>query len=104
MRQVLKPPALRRGATIGVAAVSGPVDEARLEAGLHEALTASDAEPEGDALVSATRPRQRRELVAVGADGEDPAGGEDGLQSKPRRRGRRGGRRRSAVASKVSSD
>ena len=78
--------------------------EARLEAGLRESLTSSDAEPEGDDLVSATRGRAPRELVTVGGGDDAGPGEEDGLQSKPRRRGRRGGRRRSAVATRSSSD
>jgi muramoyltetrapeptide carboxypeptidase len=34
MRQLLRPPRLRAGSTIGIAAVSGPVDPARLDAGI----------------------------------------------------------------------
>ena len=34
MRDLVKPPALRKGGTIGVAAISGPVEEARLDTGL----------------------------------------------------------------------
>lgn len=34
MGELIKPPRLRQGATIGVAAISGPVDEGRLEAGM----------------------------------------------------------------------
>jgi ribonuclease G len=42
--------------------------------------------------------------VLVGADGEVEAGGaEDALESKPRRRGRRGGRRRSAATAAETS-
>jgi ribonuclease G len=68
--------------------------EARREAGLSETPTAIDSEPEEQAAVS--------EL----ADVDTPQGeaGEDGLQSKPRRRGRRGGRRRSAAKAKASPE
>jgi ribonuclease G len=61
--------------------------EVRREAGLSDSATAVDSEPEED-LPPGPAP-----------DGEAPQGeaGEDGLQSKPRRRGRRGGRRRSAA-------
>ena len=41
------------------------------------------------------------EEAAAGSDGEEAA---DGLQSKPRRRGRRGGRRRSAAKAEAGSD
>jgi muramoyltetrapeptide carboxypeptidase len=34
MRELIRPPALRAGATIGVAAISGPVDAERLQAGV----------------------------------------------------------------------
>jgi ribonuclease G len=37
------------------------------------------------------------------ADGADPESGEDGLESKPRRRGRRGGRRRSGAKAESAS-
>jgi ribonuclease G len=68
--------------------------EARLEAGLSESPTGIDSEPED-------------EPVTVGDAGEAPAqdeAAEDGLQSKPRRRGRRGGRRRSAAKAKASPE
>jgi ribonuclease G len=61
--------------------------EARREAGLSESPTTIDSEPEQEVPADA-------ELAADAARGEDV---EDGLQSKPRRRGRRGGRRRSAA-------
>ncbi|HXP29413.1 MAG TPA: Rne/Rng family ribonuclease [Solirubrobacteraceae bacterium] len=70
--------------------------DARREAGLHESPTAIDSEPEEEAA-----PKLLAEADAKPsgeADGEDPdEGAADGLQSKPRRRGRRGGRRRSAA-------
>ncbi len=67
--------------------------EARREAGLSGSPTTIDSEPEDERTAGA---------AAVGeADAEakqaDGAGAEDGVQSKPRRRGRRGGRRRSAA-------
>jgi ribonuclease G len=67
--------------------------DARREAGLHETPTAVDSEPED-------------EVVAKDVAGESP-GGEgdaDDLQSKPRRRGRRGGRRRSAAKAKATPE
>ena len=60
--------------------------EARREAGLSESATTIDSEPE-DELASA----------APGADGASRERSEDDVQSKPRRRGRKGRRRRSAV-------
>ncbi|HLL92291.1 MAG TPA: ribonuclease E, partial [Solirubrobacteraceae bacterium] len=76
-----------------------PVDsedlEARREAGLGEPPAGLDSEPEEelatDALTSDAAPEQ------AGTD-------EDGLQSKPRRRGRRGGRRRSAAKAKAAPE
>jgi ribonuclease G len=101
--------------------------EARLEAGLSRTLTASDSDPEDDALISATENKEKRSTsrrrprassggssgsgsgsrASAGSDAS--ANGktdseEDGLQSKPRRRGRRGGRRRSAAKAGVSSE
>src|ERR1019366_8420985 len=71
------------------APVDGEDAEARREAGLSESPTSIDSEPE-----------QEPAGVAP-AEGE---GGEDGLQSKPRRRGRRGGRRRSAAKAKATPE
>jgi ribonuclease G len=68
--------------------------EARLEAGLSETPTVVDSEPEED-------------LASAGEDQPDvttDGAGEDGLQSKPRRRGRRGGRRRSAAKAKATPE
>ena len=63
--------------------------EARTEAGLAESSAAIEEEPDQN-----------------GANGAKPAAegaaDEDGLQSKPRRRGRRGGRRRSAAKAKAA--
>jgi len=75
--------------------------EARREAGLHESPTGIDSEPEDEA---APKPAGEAEAKPSGeADGEDrDEGAADGLQSKPRRRGRRGGRRRSAAKAKAA--
>jgi len=68
--------------------------EARREAGLSESPTGLDSEPE--------------EELATGALAAEPApqdeATEDGLQSKPRRRGRRGGRRRSAAKAEATPE
>ncbi len=76
------------------AAVESDDTEARREAGLSEPPAGIDAEPE--------------EELAKDVLGEQPAvadeGAEDGLQSKPRRRGRRGGRRRSAAKAKATPE
>jgi ribonuclease G len=74
--------------------------EARREAGLSDSPTAIDSEPEEESAVVA--------LAGV-EDGKDDGAaqgevGEDGLQSKPRRRGRRGGRRRSAAKAKATPE
>ena len=63
--------------------------EARAEAGLHESSAAIEEEPD------AAREQRLRATADGAADG-------DGLQSKPRRRGRRGGRRRSAAKAKAA--
>jgi ribonuclease G len=60
--------------------------EARREAGLRDSATTIDSEPE-DGLARA----------AASADGAPREQRDDGVQSKPRRRGRRGRRRRSTV-------
>jgi muramoyltetrapeptide carboxypeptidase len=67
---LLKPRRLRPGATIGVAAVSGPVDEDRLEAGLR--VLAS----RGYRIVEASNLR-RREGFLAGTDLERAAGYRD---------------------------
>jgi ribonuclease G len=74
--------------------------ETRLEAGLGGSPTASDAEPEQEGIdaPSPAAEGQPSEEEAAGPD----APGEDDLQSKPRRRGRRGGRRR--LTAKTRSD
>jgi ribonuclease G len=66
--------------------------EARREAGLSDSPMTLDSEPE-------------EEIATQAALTEEPAEGEgDGLQSKPRRRGRRGGRRRSAAKAKAAPE
>ncbi len=64
--------------------------EARREAGLSETPTGIDAEP--------------LQEPAPGEGAPPREGAEDGLQSKPRRRGRRGGRRRSAAKAEASPE
>jgi ribonuclease G len=68
--------------------------EVRREAGLSDSPTGIDSEPEDEVLTVAGG-------EAAPAEGE---GAEDGLQSKPRRRGRRGGRRRSAAKAKATPE
>jgi len=78
----------RRGR--GRRAVADPEDaETRREAGLSEAPATIDTEPE-------------EEPAAAAADGRSGEDAGDGLQSKPRRRGRRGGRRRSAAKAEAT--
>jgi muramoyltetrapeptide carboxypeptidase len=62
-----KPPALERGATIGVAAISGPVDEARLNAGIGR------LEAKGYRIVEASNLRRRSGIFA-GTDAERAEG------------------------------
>lgn len=64
---MLKPPRLTKGATIGVAAISGPVDEARLEAGL------ASLRAKGYGVVEASNLRRRDGFLA-GTDSERAAG------------------------------
>jgi ribonuclease G len=90
--------------------------EARREAGLSDSPTAIDAEPEEEQAREAQgaepvvgpaedAPGQAADEPTEDAAGDRPQeeGGED-VQSKPRRRGRRGGRRRSAAKAKSSTD
>jgi ribonuclease G len=75
-----------------------PIDsedaEVRREAGLGDAPAGIDSEPEEEVAV----------VVLAGVDAPEGEGAEDGLQSKPRRRGRRGGRRRSAAKAKATPE
>jgi ribonuclease G len=75
--------------------------EARREAGLSESPTAIDTEPEDEPTVELLAGADTAEDGAEAPQGE---AGEDGLQSKPRRRGRRGGRRRSAAKAKATPE
>jgi ribonuclease G len=75
--------------------------EARREAGLSESPTAIDAEPEEETVLD---PLAITAGTQDGADAPEGEAGEDGLQSKPRRRGRRGGRRRSAAKAKATPE
>jgi ribonuclease G len=98
--------------------VEGEDAEARREAGLGESLAGIDAEPEEQSALEAladtqTPPVAGEEPQVNGAEpratdedsqGAEPEAGEDGLQSKPRRRGRRGGRRRSAAKAKATPE
>jgi ribonuclease G len=68
--------------------------EVRREAGLSDSPTGIDSEPEDEVLT----------VAASEAEAVDAEGAEDGLQSKPRRRGRRGGRRRSAAKAKATPE
>jgi len=74
--------------------------EARREAGLSDSPTAIDSEPEEESAVVALAGAEDAKGDGAG-QGEV---GEDGLQSKPRRRGRRGGRRRSAAKAKATPE
>jgi hypothetical protein len=66
--------------------------EARREAGLSESATTVDSEPEQESNGAEEQPGPADESST------------DGLQSKPRRRGRRGGRRRSAAKAKATPE
>jgi ribonuclease G len=68
--------------------------EARAEAGLGESPTDVDSELEQEVAAGV-------EAAEDAPQGEDA---DDGLQSKPRRRGRRGGRRRSAAKAKATPE
>jgi ribonuclease G len=96
--------------------------EARREAGLHELPTAVDSEPEEEeeaAVAASTNARAKRSSGgsakrSSGGSAKRSSGGSakrssgaaegDGIQSKPRRRGRRGGRRRSAARAKATPE
>jgi ribonuclease G len=84
--------------------------EARREAGLSDSPTGIDSEPEESVVVElagAGDPLAEGTSAAEDAGAADVAqdeAGADGLQSKPRRRGRRGGRRRSAAKAKATPE
>ncbi len=92
------------------APADGEDAQARREAGLSESATAIDTEPEEEpaALTLAAEdapdetPREDASPDGDGAPQDEAA--DDGLQSKPRRRGRRGGRRRSAAKAKATPE
>jgi ribonuclease G len=106
------------------AAADSEDGQARREAGLSESPTGIDSEPEEDLARSASvaeesptgidsEPEEDLTRGASVAEDAPPAStgdapqdetGEDGLQSKPRRRGRRGGRRRSAAKAKATPE
>ena len=67
MADLIKPPALRPGVAIGVAAISGPVEESRLEAGL------AKVRARGYRVVEASNLRRRAGFLA-GTDEERAAG------------------------------
>lgn len=67
---MIKPPRLHSGGTIGVAAISGPVDPARLEAGL------ANLRAQGYRVVEASNLRRRDGFLA-GTDAERAAGYRD---------------------------
>jgi ribonuclease G len=76
------------------APMDGEDAQARREVGLSDSPTSIDAEPDEEPAGSTLTERSRPEGDAS----------EDGLQSKPRRRGRRGGRRRSAAKAKATPE
>ncbi len=76
----------------GRAQADGEGAEARREAGLAGPIEAIEAEPE--------QPSPNGD--GAGEAGDSGEAADDGLQSKPRRRGRRGGRRRSAAKAKAA--
>jgi len=89
------PPERSERRSRGRRAIAGGEDEeSRREAGLGESPAGIDAEPEQE-------PGPPEPAVAEGQGGE---GADDGLQSKPRRRGRRGGRRRSAAKAEATPE
>jgi ribonuclease G len=90
--------------------------EARREAGLSESATSIDAEPEQeqvhgaetaepgiDAVEGTPQGTEGAAAQTVAEDGPQEEGGED-VQSKPRRRGRRGGRRRSTAKAEATPE
>ncbi|HEX5224208.1 MAG TPA: Rne/Rng family ribonuclease [Solirubrobacteraceae bacterium] len=81
-------------------------EQTRAEAGLGEVPAGIDAEPLEE-TITVTKTKAEPESAAKAeseAAGEEDAGEEDRLQSKPRRRGRRGGRRRSAAKAEATPE
>jgi ribonuclease G len=125
-RDAGRPPAERsKSRSRGRRAPADSVDaEARREAGLSESPTAIDAEPEEEQACDAQQGAEAALSIAEEAPpkaadgpaqdaadepgqadgGEEQAEGGEDVQSKPRRRGRRGGRRRSAAKAQSSTD
>jgi ribonuclease G len=94
-RSTAKRPAAKRSGSAGARATEAPATE-----------TPVDVEPEL-ATNGGPPPIEASDLRAPVPDDEHPdasEGSADGLQSKPRRRGRRGGRRRSAAKAKAGSE
>jgi ribonuclease G len=83
-----------RGRRRGAGSAAREDAQARLDAGLSPALTAADSEPEEDALKN----------IGDAVEAAEANDAEDDLQSKPRRRGRRGGRRRSTAKTQTTSE
>jgi ribonuclease G len=88
-------------------------DEASSKDGVEQAeeqpaldAVAADSEDRPESPRDEQQPVGEEGEQAAGGEGEQPAGeeGEDDLQSKPRRRGRRGGRRRSAAKAEATSE
>jgi ribonuclease G len=84
------------------AGADGEDAEARREAGLSESPTSIDSEPEQELPAKAEADADESQVTPAEASTDNAA--EDGLQSKPRRRGRRGGRRRSAAKAKATPE
>ncbi len=83
---------------------TGEQEQAALDSEATPSRPAQESSPESEQQpVAADQPEDGRELAADGQESAD-AGGEDDLQSKPRRRGRRGGRRRSAAKAQATSE
>jgi len=84
------------------APADGEDAQVRREAGLSDSPTGIDSEPEDETALDA---KDAVGDVNGSAPGEQPATeGDDGLQSKPRRRGRRGRRRRSAAKAPATGE
>jgi ribonuclease G len=77
-------------------------------AGESQASERETADSADEAAPSRSRQKPEQELAALDSSTDEQesadAGGEDDLQSKPRRRGRRGGRRRSAAKAQATSE
>jgi ribonuclease G len=98
-------PAAKRPRRRAKSAVRAAAGESQTGEQGQEAL-AGGSEPSRSEQEPSREPEQ--ELITAGSPAEAQesadAGGEDDLQSKPRRRGRRGGRRRSAAKAQATSE